>query len=49
MEGKDRADWVAMDIGEIIVHIFREEVRSFYNIEKMWANNVETGANPAQA
>ena len=36
VEGKERADWVAIDAGDIIVHLFRPEVRSFYNIEKMW-------------
>lgn len=36
IEGKDRSDWVAMDAGDIIVHLFRPEVREFYNLEKMW-------------
>lgn len=36
IEGKERADWVAIDVGDIIVHLFRPEVRTFYNIEKMW-------------
>ncbi len=41
-EGMNAGDWVAMDIGDVIVHIFRPEVREFYNIEKMWgANNSE--------
>lgn len=38
VEGKDRADWVAIDAGDVIVHLFRPEVRTFYNIEKMWGN-----------
>lgn len=37
IEGAENADWVILDIGDIIVHVFRPEVRSFYNIEKMWA------------
>ena len=37
VEGKDSADWVLIDTGDIIVHIFRPEIREFYNIEKMWA------------
>ena len=37
IEGKDSCDWVLIDAGDIIVHIFRPEVRQFYNIEKMWA------------
>lgn len=35
-EGKDNCDWVLIDAGAVIVHIFRPEVREFYNIEKMW-------------
>ena len=38
VEGKDRSDWVALDAGDVIVHLFRPEVREFYNIEKMWGN-----------
>lgn len=37
VEGKESGDWVLIDAGDIIVHIFRPEVRQFYNIEKMWA------------
>ena len=37
LEGMEKADWVLLDAGDIIVHIFRPEVRSFYNLEKMWA------------
>ncbi|MFN3701317.1 MAG: ribosome silencing factor [Alphaproteobacteria bacterium] len=36
IEGLGQADWVAIDAGDVIVHIFRPEVREFYNIEKMW-------------
>jgi ribosome-associated protein len=36
IEGMDQSDWVAIDAGDIIVHLFRPEVRAFYNIEKMW-------------
>ena len=35
-EGLPHADWVLVDAGDVIIHIFRPEVRSFYNIEKMW-------------
>lgn len=36
VEGLPHADWVLVDAGDVIVHIFRPEVREFYNIEKMW-------------
>lgn len=35
-EGMQQADWVLIDGGDIIVHLFRPEVRAFYNLEKMW-------------
>lgn len=37
VEGMPHADWVLVDAGDVIVHLFRPEVRSFYNIEKIWA------------
>jgi ribosome-associated protein len=37
MEGQQQCDWVLVDGGDVIVHLFRPEVREFYNIEKMWA------------
>ncbi|MCK5931615.1 MAG: ribosome silencing factor [Fulvimarina manganoxydans] len=37
VEGLQNGDWVLIDTGDLIVHIFRPEVRSFYNIEKMWS------------
>ena len=46
IEGKDSGDWIIVDTGDIIVHVFRPEVREFYQLEKMWqptmvdANNV---------
>lgn len=36
VEGLSGADWVLIDSGDIIIHIFRPEVREFYNLEKMW-------------
>jgi ribosome-associated protein len=35
-EGKESCDWVLVDAGDVIVHVFRPEVREFYNLEKMW-------------
>ncbi len=37
-EGMAQCDWVVMDVGDVIVHLFRPEVREFYNIEKMWCH-----------
>ena len=37
VEGLRQCDWVLIDTGDIIVHLFRPEVRSFYNLEKMWS------------
>ena len=37
IEGLQQSDWVAMDIGDIIIHLFRPEVRAFYDLEKMWS------------
>ena len=36
VEGQRHCDWVLIDSGDVIVHVFRPEVRSFYGIEKMW-------------
>jgi ribosome-associated protein len=37
IEGLPAADWVLVDAGDVICHVFRPEVRSFYNLERMWA------------
>lgn len=37
VEGMEACDWVLIDTGDIIVHVFRPEVREFYNLEKMWS------------
>jgi ribosome-associated protein len=37
VEGMPHCDWVLIDAGDLIVHVFRPEVRAFYNLEKMWA------------
>jgi ribosome-associated protein len=37
VEGLPTCDWVLIDAGDLIVHLFRPEVRAFYNIEKIWS------------
>ncbi len=37
VEGMETCDWVLIDSGDIIIHVFRPEVREFYNLEKMWS------------
>ena len=37
VEGMPQCDWVLIDSGDVIIHIFRPEVREFYNLEKMWS------------
>lgn len=39
IEGMPNADWVLIDTGDVIVHLFRPEVREFYNLEKIWASD----------
>ena len=38
VEGMPHCDWVLIDAGDVIIHVFRPEVRAFYNLEKMWAS-----------
>jgi ribosome-associated protein len=39
VEGLSTCDWVVLDAGDVIVHVFRPEVRTFYNLEKMWSSD----------
>lgn len=47
IEGQPQCDWVLIDAGDVIIHLFRPEVRTFYNIEKMWGLDLPR-AEPAR-
>ncbi len=47
LEGKEQGDWVLIDAGDVVVHIFRHEVREFYQLDKMWMA-AETARSTAQ-
>ncbi|HYD17397.1 MAG TPA: ribosome silencing factor [Patescibacteria group bacterium] len=42
LEGQETGDWVIVDAGDVIVHLFRPEVREFYNLEKLWSADFST-------
>jgi ribosome-associated protein len=48
IEGLPAADWVLIDADDVIVHLFRPEVRSFYNLERMWSFGDEVVTATAQ-
>ena len=41
-EGRPRCDWIIVDAGSILVHLFRQEIRDLYNLEKLWEINFES-------
>lgn len=45
VEGNDQCDWVLIDGGDIIIHLFRPEVRQFYNLEKIWSGPADEGSD----
>jgi ribosome-associated protein len=48
VEGLPAADWVLIDADDVIVHLFRPEVRNFYNLERMWAFGDDSGLDAAR-
>ena len=43
IEGQQHSDWVLVDAGDVIIHVFRPEVRAFYNLEKLWSEDAPQG------
>ena len=41
IEGQKSADWVLIDLGEVVVHIFQRDAREFYDLERLWKFDVE--------
>jgi ribosome-associated protein len=48
IEGLPQGDWVVIDAGDVIVHLFRPEIRAHYNLEKMWARPLPTSQQAAE-
>lgn len=43
--GRPKCDWIIVDVGNVIVHLFRPEIRELYNLEKLWGINFESVGN----
>ncbi len=49
VEGRSRSDWVLLDAGDIVIHLFRPEVREFYKLEKLWSHDIPEAAEASSA
>ena len=49
VEGRSRSDWVLVDAGDIVIHLFRPEVREFYKLEKLWSHDIPEAAEASSA
>lgn len=49
LEGTNHCDWVLIDAGDVVIHLFRPEIRDFYNLEKMWGGNAPEGSHDPDA
>jgi ribosome-associated protein len=48
IEGSDQSDWVLIDGGDVIIHLFRPEIREFYGLEKMWSDELSEPGEVAE-
>ena len=49
VEGRSKSDWVLVDAGDIVIHLFRPEVREFYKLEKLWSHDLPESADASAA
>ncbi|MFC4350506.1 ribosome silencing factor [Fodinicurvata halophila] len=49
LEGTNHCDWVLIDAGDVVIHLFRPEIREFYNLEKMWGGTTPEGSHDPEA